>query len=65
MLKCAFRDCANKVIGGFHNTIDAGNFQDPTATLPGMRVLWCKEHESSLNQGLGAGRYFTPLEMKQ
>jgi hypothetical protein len=65
MVKCSVRDCANKVIGGFQKTIAVGHFQDPNAAIPGMRTLWCEEHESSLNRGHGNGRYLSAAELKQ
>ena len=65
MLKCSIRDCTNRVIGGFQKTIAVGHYQDPNATIPGNRMLWCKEHEDSLNQGLGPGHFLSAAELKR
>jgi hypothetical protein len=48
MPKCGMRGCSDKVIGGFRERIDAGNYQDPGAEIPGLITSWCKAHESAL-----------------
>jgi len=65
MAKCSLVGCTNKVIGGFQKTIDAGNFENPAATIPGMKTLWCRDHEDILNIGLGRGRYLIARELKE
>jgi hypothetical protein len=46
--KCGLVGCTEKVVGGFREVIDVGDFQNPTATIPGLRTLWCGSHESLL-----------------
>jgi hypothetical protein len=46
--KCALVGCNEKPIAGFKEIIDAGDFNDPNATLPGMSTAWCKGHEEML-----------------
>jgi hypothetical protein len=65
MAKCGIVGCTDKVVGGFQGTLDAGHFQNPTATIPDQRTLWCKDHESSLNRGLGKGHYLSKKELKE
>jgi len=48
MAKCALVGCDNKPVGGVERIIDAGNFDNPNATLPGLKTAWCAEHESWL-----------------
>jgi hypothetical protein len=64
MAKCGVVDCTEGVIGGFERSINAGNFENPTATIPGMRTLWCEDHESALNKGLGQGRYLSAEDLR-
>jgi hypothetical protein len=63
MAKCGLVDCDKKAVGGFVKSIPAGNFENPNATIPGMRTVWCKEHESMLNSGLYGGRYLKSTEL--
>jgi hypothetical protein len=64
MAKCGIVDCTEEVIGGFQSTIDAGSFENPKATIPGMQTFWCNDHERLLNKSLGKGRYLSGKEMK-
>jgi hypothetical protein len=61
VIKCAMAGCSGKVVGGFQEYIDAGNFQDPTAVIPGMRTCWCPEHESDLRSTVAGvkGRFLS------
>jgi hypothetical protein len=63
MAKCGLVGCDKKAVGGFQSIIDAGNFQNPNATIEGGRTLWCEEHESMLNSGPGGGRYLNQKEL--
>lgn len=65
MAKCGVVGCTETITGGFQSAMDAGNLQNPMATIPGMRTLWCKDHEGNLNRGLGRGHYLTPKELKE
>lgn len=64
MVQCSIRDCGNTVIGGFQKTLAVGHYQDPSATIPGNRILWCEDHEGNLNRGLDNGRYLDPVELR-
>jgi len=46
MAKCALVGCENKPVGGIEEIIDAGDLNNPNATLPGLKTAWCAEHES-------------------
>ncbi len=48
MTKCSIVDCTNKPTGGFEKIIEAGNFGDPSAALPGTRIFWCETHQDTL-----------------
>jgi hypothetical protein len=44
--------------------IDAANFDDPTATIPGLKTIWCHEHQSALESKTAwkKGRRLSPHE---
>jgi hypothetical protein len=46
MAKCSVVGCTEPAIGGFRELIDVANFQNPTATAPGLHTQWCAMHES-------------------
>lgn len=48
MAKCSMVGCDHKPVGVVEEIIDAGNFDNPEATIPGLRMAWCDEHEASL-----------------
>jgi hypothetical protein len=48
MTKCSLVGCQEKVVGGFQEIIDTGNFKNPIATIEGMRTIWCESHKDSL-----------------
>jgi len=66
MAKCAFIDCKEKAVGGFLELIDAGNFQDPNATIEGMQTSWCADHESALRPTVFGtrGKWLTAKQLK-
>jgi hypothetical protein len=63
--KCGVRDCIGKVIGGFQRLEDVGHFNDPTATILGMKRFWCEHHKGNLTQNLGRGRFLSEEELKE
>lgn len=64
MVKCSIVGCAGIVSGGFQEVIQAGSFENPFATLPGLRTLWCDEHQPMLSQGLGDGDYLSEDDVR-
>jgi hypothetical protein len=48
MAKCALVGCNEKPVGGFMELLDAGSFDSPNATIPGLKTAWCKTHEDML-----------------
>ncbi len=64
MAQCGVIGCAKWVSGGFQAVVEAGTFESPFATTPTMRTLWCEDHESLLNKGLGNGDYLTEDEVR-
>lgn len=66
MPKCSLNGCNGKVIGGFQEIIDAGNFQDPTATHLGLKTVWCKDHKDSFTAHVSGkhGRYLTAQQLE-
>ncbi len=50
MAKCSLTTCSENAVGGFQEVIDAGNFQEPNATIPGGITAWCVTHESDLRR---------------
>lgn len=64
MVKCSVVGCDAPVVGGFQEVIDASSFDDPGATLDGMKRAWCAEHERSLKRNLPRGRFLTRAELK-
>jgi hypothetical protein len=50
MAKCALVGCKNPPVGGVEEIIDAGDLQNPFATLPGLKTSWCREHEEMLKR---------------
>lgn len=65
MTKCSLSGCENPVIGGFKEIIDAGNFDNPHATIEGMKTLWCKEHKNWLSDDLYGkrGKFLSVIEL--
>ena len=66
MAKCSLNGCNEKAVGGFQAIIDAGHQGDPTATLPGLRTIWCKAHQDSLAALVSwkRGKYLTLKELE-
>ena len=66
MAKCSMSGCNNKVVGGFQELIDVGNFQEPNATAPGMITVWCAEHEAELRPTVAGmpGRSLGPQQLQ-
>jgi hypothetical protein len=64
MAKCGIVGCEAKAIGGFKEIIEAGNFDDPNATIDGMITTWCVEHEGLRSTVRGKrGKFLTPKEL--
>jgi hypothetical protein len=49
MAKCSLVGCNNKPVGGVEEIVDAGSFDHPHATLPGLKTAWCIEHKEWLS----------------
>jgi hypothetical protein len=40
-----YEGCTEKVVAGYEEVLDAGDHDNPYATMPGLRAAWCKKHE--------------------
>ena len=63
MPKCMYEGCTEKVVGGYEDILDAGDHENPHATLPGMKTAWCKTNEQKAKQSLGRGRFLSQEEL--
>jgi hypothetical protein len=66
MAKCGVADCNAKAVGGFLELIEAGNIQNPDATIEGPRTVWCVRHEAELRRTvLGSrGKLLTAKQLR-
>ena len=64
MNTCSYRGCPGIVTGGFQRMLPAGSWDEPFATIKGLRTLWCDTHQSVLDQGLADGDYLTPDDVR-
>lgn len=65
MAKCSVVGCEQKAVGGFKELISASSYDDPSASIEGMRTLWCKEDEALLRPTIAGkrGKFLTASQL--
>jgi len=65
MAKCSVVGCEQKVVGGFKELISASSYENPSATIEGMRTLWCQEDEFMLRPTVAGkrGKFLTASQL--